>query len=155
MLFTIKQRIYIVGNYFTIKSYQKTISLFECKFPSISPPNEASNSHLVEKFPQEGIVKILPHQECRSLDIFDLEFFSRYEIFSKLFIKGLSQNNANHCEDGHKMPSIGDVKFSIMKCVSRCIDGARSRLCMSTLSLVTAVCFGTLAKKKIRTKLRR
>ncbi len=28
--------------------------------------------------------------------------------------QGLSQNNVDHCEDGHKTPSIVDVKHSVM-----------------------------------------
>ncbi len=40
-----------------------TISLFECKFPLVSLPNEASIPHLVKKFCEEDIVKNLLRQQ--------------------------------------------------------------------------------------------
>ncbi len=36
-------------------------------------------------------------------------------LFSEgLYLQGLSQNNVDHRENGHKTPSIGDVKHSVM-----------------------------------------
>ncbi len=70
--------------------------------------------------------------------------------FTTREIQKLSQNNIDHCENGHKTSSIGDVKCSVMKHVSRCVDRAYTHLCTTTLSRVKAVfvktVFGTPRK---------
>ncbi len=60
-MFTDKQRILIVENYFPTKSYQKTVFLFKYNVLLVSPPNKALISHLMKKF-HKDIVKNLPHQ---------------------------------------------------------------------------------------------
>ncbi len=61
-MFSNELTIYIVEHYISTESYQKPIFLFEYKFLSISPPNEASISHLGKKFCEEDAVKNLPCQ---------------------------------------------------------------------------------------------
>ncbi len=36
------------------------------------------------------------------------------DFHDNLKIQGLSQNNVDHCENGHKTLSIDDVKYSVM-----------------------------------------
>ncbi len=67
MVFTIKERIFTVQEYFTTKSLECVREQFSDEFPKKSAPDMKSILHLVEKFKKHGTVWNLPHERTKTV----------------------------------------------------------------------------------------
>ncbi len=61
MVLTVQERIFVIEQYFTHKSYKNVSEMFHMKFLSKDVPNKSTMSRIIAKFCQHGTVCNLPH----------------------------------------------------------------------------------------------